>query len=53
MKNPTFQEFVDSAFQAIFNGLITGGTASMKSQLHFYIEQAVRIVNDGGFSKSK
>jgi hypothetical protein len=53
MKNPTFQEFVDTAFQAVFNALITGGTASMKAQLEFYISQAVRIANDGGFAKPK
>jgi hypothetical protein len=51
MKNPTFQEFADAAFQAVFNALITGGTKSMKAQLEFYIGQAVRIAKDGGFSK--
>jgi hypothetical protein len=51
MKNPTFQEFVDDAFRAVFDALITGGTKTMKAQLEFYIGQAVRIANDGGFAK--
>ena len=53
MKNPTFREFADAAFQAVFNALITGGTMSMRAQLEFYVGQAVRIANDGGFAKPK
>lgn len=53
MKSPTFQEFADDAFKAVFNALITGGTASMKSQLEFYIGQAIRITLDEGFAKPK
>jgi hypothetical protein len=51
MKNPTFQEFVNDAFQAVFDALITGGTTRMKITFHFYIGQAVRIANDGGFAE--
>jgi hypothetical protein len=53
MTNPTFQQFVDEAFMAIFNGLITGGTKEMKSQVHMQIQIAVQIVNMGGFAKAK
>jgi hypothetical protein len=51
MKNPTFQEFVDEAFMAIFNGLITGGTKEMKSQVFMYIQTAAWIASNGGFTK--
>lgn len=53
MKNPTFHDFVDEAFMAIFNGLITGGTKEMKSQVHMYIQIAVQISGNGGFAQSK
>jgi hypothetical protein len=52
MKNPTFQEFVDDAFMAVFNALIMGGTESMKAQLKFFIGQAVRIAESGGFAEA-
>jgi hypothetical protein len=51
MKKPTFEQFVDEAFQNIFNGLITGGTKEMKSQLHMYIQIAAQIMSNGGFAK--
>jgi hypothetical protein len=49
--NPTFDQFVNDAFMAIFNGLITGGTKEMKAQLHMYIGRACNIFANGGFSK--
>jgi hypothetical protein len=53
MKNPTFQEFVDDAFMAVFNALIMGGTGSMKAQLKFFIGQAARIAESGGFAETE
>lgn len=51
MDTPTFQQFVDEAFMAIFNGLVTGGTKEMKSQVQMHIQIAVQIVNSGGFRR--
>lgn len=37
-----FHEFVDWAFQSVFDALVRGGLSSVKSQLHVIIGQASR-----------
>ena len=48
-----YNEFVDWAFQAAFNGLVQGGLKGMKDAIKYQvIQECCRLMNQGGFKKS-
>jgi hypothetical protein len=49
----TFEDFVNEALHAAFDGLITGGTKGMKTAIWQYINMAVLIGRDGSQFKKR
>lgn len=49
----TFDDFVNDALRAAFDGLVTGGLSGMKSAIYNYINMAVLIGRDGSQFKAK
>jgi hypothetical protein len=49
----TFEDFVNEALRAAFDGLITGGTKGMKTAIYQYINIAVQLGRDGSQFKTR